>query len=143
MSKYIRNGADIIAIITNDGWWGNTPGYRQHENYARLRAIEARKQVVRSANTGISCFIDPAGRSDRPQPWDTTAVIRHVVPPTTTPDLLYPLRRYPFPNSDHLIDHADPARAHPHHYTQNTPERQNGSLQTTKTPRTTESPQTK
>jgi apolipoprotein N-acyltransferase len=74
MTAYIRNGADLIAVITNDGWWGNTAGYRQHENYARLRAIETRRWLVRSANTGVSCFIDPAGKVIDPQPWDKTAV---------------------------------------------------------------------
>ncbi|MDP4214787.1 MAG: apolipoprotein N-acyltransferase [Bacteroidota bacterium] len=81
LSAYIRNGADLIAVITNDGWWGNTAGYKQHENYARLRAIEDRRWVVRSANTGISCFIDPAGRVIDPQPWDKVAVIKMPVPP--------------------------------------------------------------
>jgi apolipoprotein N-acyltransferase len=76
MSKYIRNGANIICIITNDGWWGNTPGYKQHENYARLRAIETRKWIVRSANTGISCFIDPYGKVINPRPWDKAAAIK-------------------------------------------------------------------
>jgi apolipoprotein N-acyltransferase len=80
MSTYIRNGADIIVIITNDGWWGNTPGYRQHENYARLRAIETRRWVARSANTGVSCFIDPAGEVIDPQPWAQTAVIKKTIP---------------------------------------------------------------
>jgi apolipoprotein N-acyltransferase len=80
MSRYVRNGANLIAIITNDGWWGNTPGYRQHENYARLRAIETRRWVVRSANTGISCVIDPAGRIIDPQPWDEAAAIKQPVP---------------------------------------------------------------
>ena len=61
MSAYMRNGAQLIFIITNDGWWGNTPGYRQHLNYARLRAIEFRKGIARSANTGISCFINQRG----------------------------------------------------------------------------------
>ena len=69
MSKYIRKGANIIAIITNDGWWGNTPGYQQHLLYAKLRAIETRTWVLRSANTGISCFIDPAGFIHQPQNW--------------------------------------------------------------------------
>ncbi len=69
MSKYVRKGANIIAIITNDGWWGNTPGYKQHLLYAKLRAIETRTWVVRSANTGISCFIDPAGEIHQPQNW--------------------------------------------------------------------------
>jgi apolipoprotein N-acyltransferase len=61
MSSYIKNGAQLLFIITNDGWWGNTPGYRQHMNYARLRAIEFRKGIARSANTGISCFINQRG----------------------------------------------------------------------------------
>ena len=62
ITEYVRKGANILTIITNDGWWGNTPGYKQHMNYARLRAIETRKWVARSANTGISCFIDPVGK---------------------------------------------------------------------------------
>lgn len=61
MAGYIRNGAQFLTVITNDGWWGNTPGYRQHMNYARLRAVEFRKSVVRAANTGISCIINQRG----------------------------------------------------------------------------------
>ncbi len=80
MSRYVQNGADLIAIITNDGWWGNTPGHLQHENYARLRAIETRRWIVRSANTGISCIIDPAGKIIESRPWDQTATIRRSVP---------------------------------------------------------------
>lgn len=80
MSAYIRNGADIIAVITNDGWWGNTAGYKQHENYARLRAVETRRWLIRSANTGVSCFIDPSGKVISPQPWDKTAVIKMTIP---------------------------------------------------------------
>jgi apolipoprotein N-acyltransferase len=81
MSNYVRNGADIIAIITNDGWWGNTPGYTQHEYYARLRAIETRRWVVRSANTGVSCIIAPTGNIIEARPWFQPAVIKSVVPP--------------------------------------------------------------
>jgi apolipoprotein N-acyltransferase len=76
MSKYIRRGANLICIITNDGWWGNTPGHRQHMNYARLRAIETRTWIARSANTGISCFIDPYGTVINPLPWDVADAIR-------------------------------------------------------------------
>jgi apolipoprotein N-acyltransferase len=76
----VHNGADLIAVITNDGWWGDTPGYRQHESYARLRAIENRRWVVRSANTGVSCVIDPFGNVVESRPWDTTAVIQRPVP---------------------------------------------------------------
>jgi len=80
MAKYVLNGANLIAVITNDGWWGNTAGYKQHENYARLRAIETRRWVARSANTGISCFIDPAGQIYEPQPWDTATAIKMAIP---------------------------------------------------------------
>ena len=80
MSDYISNGANIICIITNDGWWQNTPGYKQHMNYARLRAIETRTWVARSANTGISCFIDPYGKVLDAQSWDTAAAIKMSVP---------------------------------------------------------------
>lgn len=80
MSKYVKKGANLIAIITNDGWWSETPGYRQHMNYARLRAIETRTWVARSANTGISCFIDTKGKVYQPQPWDTKAAIKMQIP---------------------------------------------------------------
>jgi apolipoprotein N-acyltransferase len=70
MSRFTHNGANIIAIITNDAWWGNTPGHLQLLDYARLRAIETRRWVVRSANTGISCVIDPAGRITESRPWE-------------------------------------------------------------------------
>ncbi len=61
-SEFVRNGAQALFIITNDGWWGDTPGYRQHFDFARLRAIENRRSVARSANTGRSGFIDSRGR---------------------------------------------------------------------------------
>jgi apolipoprotein N-acyltransferase len=80
MSKYVRNGANLICIITNDGWWKKTPGHKQHMNYARLRAIETRTWVARSANTGISCFIDPYGTVINPQPYNTAAAIKLSVP---------------------------------------------------------------
>jgi apolipoprotein N-acyltransferase len=61
VSKTIREGAQAIFIITNDGWWGNTPGHRQHNTYAALRAIETRRSIARSANTGISSIINQRG----------------------------------------------------------------------------------
>jgi apolipoprotein N-acyltransferase len=51
----------VLAIITNDAWWGNSEGHRQHFSYSKLRAIETRKNVIRSANTGISGIIDSKG----------------------------------------------------------------------------------
>jgi apolipoprotein N-acyltransferase len=61
MSLYMKQDAQLIFVITNDGWWGDTPGYRQHKHYARLLAISFRKGIARSANTGISCFINQRG----------------------------------------------------------------------------------
>lgn len=61
IGQSVKDGAQLIAIITNDGWWGNTSGKDQHFLYAKLRAIETRRWVVRSANTGISGFIDQRG----------------------------------------------------------------------------------
>jgi apolipoprotein N-acyltransferase len=60
-AEQCQKGAQVICVITNDGWWGNTPGYKQHMSFSRLRAIENRRSVARSANTGISCFIDQKG----------------------------------------------------------------------------------
>jgi apolipoprotein N-acyltransferase len=75
MSQYKKNGANIIAIITNDGWWKNTPGHKQHFAYAKLRAIENRTMVVRSANTGISGFISPTGETISSLPYNVNGAL--------------------------------------------------------------------
>ena len=61
---------NVLAIITNDGWWKNTAGYKQHFQYASLRAIEQRKSIVRSANTGISGVINARGDVLQQSKWD-------------------------------------------------------------------------
>lgn len=61
VGRFVRKGAQLIVIITNDGWWKNTPGYRQHFSFARLRAVETRRDIARSANTGISGVISQRG----------------------------------------------------------------------------------
>lgn len=58
---FARNGAEVMALISNDGWWGNTPGHKRLFDFCRLRAIETRRSIARSANTGISGFISPTG----------------------------------------------------------------------------------
>jgi apolipoprotein N-acyltransferase len=74
-SEFVKNGARIMFIITNDGWWGNTGGYRQHFAFASLRAIETRRSIARSANTGISAFIDQRGDvHDRTGYWVPAAI---------------------------------------------------------------------
>ncbi|MFO0485418.1 MAG: apolipoprotein N-acyltransferase [Sphingobacteriia bacterium] len=71
----VQQGAGLLAVITNDGWWGRSSGYVQHAQLARLRAIENRKEVVRSANTGISCVIDRYGRMHQQLGWGVQGVI--------------------------------------------------------------------
>ena len=79
-TQYIRQGAKAMTIITNDAWWGDTPGYRQHLSYASLRAIETRRAIARCANTGISAIISPSGEILQPTPWWEPAVIKSQIP---------------------------------------------------------------
>jgi apolipoprotein N-acyltransferase len=79
LTRYVNKGASLIVIITNDGWWRNTPGYKQHLSFARLRAIETRRSVARSANTGISCFINQRGDISQPTAWWKEAAIEGAV----------------------------------------------------------------
>jgi apolipoprotein N-acyltransferase len=83
VSDYVKKGANVICIITNDGWWGNTPGYREHFNYARLRAIETRRTVLRSANTGISGVINEKGISSHETNWWEPAVVEATFTPSS------------------------------------------------------------
>ena len=64
VTGFTKKGANFFAILTNDAWWGETPGHKQLLSYSRLRAIENRRDIVRSANTGISGIIDPIGNTN-------------------------------------------------------------------------------
>jgi len=72
----VKDGAQFIAIITNDGWWENTSGKDQHLDYAKLRAIETRRWVCRSANTGISAFINQRGDVVQQSKWWVRAALK-------------------------------------------------------------------
>jgi apolipoprotein N-acyltransferase len=78
-AKFVKNGAEVMMIITNDGWWGNTAGHRQHFTFASLRAIETRRSIVRSANTGISAFIDQRGDPHQVTKYWEPAAIKGIV----------------------------------------------------------------
>lgn len=71
-AEYVRNGARLLFAVTNDGWWADTPGKDQHLHYARVRAIENRRSVARSANTGISCVINQRGDVSQRIPYGET-----------------------------------------------------------------------
>lgn len=79
-TDYIRKGAKAMTIITNDAWWGNTPGYKQHLSYASLRAIETRRAIARCANTGISAIISPSGEVLDPTTWWEKATLKGSLP---------------------------------------------------------------
>ena len=76
---FIKNGADALFVVSNDGWWGDTPGYEQLKKFASLRAIETRRPVVRSANTGSSCFIDIYGNISDATPYGVDACIKGTI----------------------------------------------------------------
>ena len=76
MTGYIKQGANFLAIISNDAWWANTPGHRQLLSYTRLRAIETRRDIARSANTGISAIIDARGEVLMQSEYDTKTVLK-------------------------------------------------------------------
>jgi len=78
--KYVKNGAGFLTIITNDGWWGNTSGHEQHFAYARLRAIELDRWIVRSANNGISGIIAPDGSIKVETPYWKQTAFKYNVP---------------------------------------------------------------
>jgi len=91
VTDYVRNGANSLFIITNDGWWKNTNGYNQHLSYASLRAIETRRQVVRAGNTGVSCIIDIRGKRITETKWWTIDVLKGEIFPevSVTPYVKY------------------------------------------------------
>ncbi len=83
ITNYIKKGANLLTIMTNDGWWANTPGHKQHLYYARLRAIETRKWIARSANTGISAVINSNGDILEKRQWNVASSIKYAIPPIT------------------------------------------------------------
>ena len=81
VAGYVKKGAQALFIITNDGWWKNTNGYKQHLYFASLRAIETRRPIARAANTGISCIINIRGKITQETGWWTRSIIRGRIHP--------------------------------------------------------------
>ena len=76
---FVRNGANLMFVITNDGWWGKSAGHKRHLALSSIRAIETRRSIARSANTGISCFINQRGEILKPTKWWQRDVIKSVI----------------------------------------------------------------
>lgn len=74
-ARFVREGADVMLVMSNDGWWGNTPGHKRLFDFCRLRAIETRRAVARSANTGVSGFINSRGDVEQRLDWDERGVL--------------------------------------------------------------------
>lgn len=78
-ARFVREGAEVMLVMSNDGWWGNTPGHRRLFDYCRLRAIETRRAIARSANTGVSGFINARGDVIQSLGWDKRGVLTQSV----------------------------------------------------------------
>ncbi len=78
--EFVRNGAEAMFVISNDCWWDNTPGYRHLFSMSALRAVEHRRAIARSANTGISGFISQRGDSLETMGWDERGVLTAQLP---------------------------------------------------------------
>lgn len=79
VGTFVKEGANWLAVMTNDGWWGDGAGYKQHLAYARLIAISHQRWVVRSANTGVSAFINPAGELVKTTQWWSQEAIQQEI----------------------------------------------------------------
>ena len=84
VTEYVRKGAHFLAIITNDAWWGDTPGHKQLLSYARLRAIETARSVVNISTVGTSAVISPDGATLDSIPAYQPAEMLTTVPLSTT-----------------------------------------------------------
>lgn len=74
-ARFVREGAEVMLLMSNDGWWGDTAGHRRLFDFCRLRAIETRRAVARSANTGVSGFISSRGDVEQRMDWDERGVL--------------------------------------------------------------------
>lgn len=74
--KFVQKGANLLVIITNDAWWESSNGHKHHFLYGAVRAIETRKDIARSGNTGISAFINQKGDVLSKTPWWEPATLK-------------------------------------------------------------------
>ena len=79
VGNFVKNGANLLCVITNDSWWDDSPGHRQHFEMSRLRAIETRRYVLRAANGGFSGVIDPLGKVLEKTNYDERTAIQTTV----------------------------------------------------------------
>ncbi len=84
VQQFVKKDANVLFVLTNDGWWGNTDGYKQHLDYGKLRCIEFRKELLQCANTGLSAQIDKNGVIlQQTQWWKQEVLEAHFTPNNT------------------------------------------------------------
>ena len=96
-AKMVENGGSLIINITNDAWFGKTAGPYQHFSMAVFRSVENRRALIRSANTGISAFVDPAGRVTAQTGLFETTTISRTVPVVAGEQTFYTRHAHLFP----------------------------------------------
>lgn len=75
VADFVRKGAQMLTVITNDAWYDYTVGPRQHYLIAAMRAVETRRYIARVGNTGVTGFISPTGRSqNEAEQYKSTAI---------------------------------------------------------------------
>ena len=79
VGKFVRNGAHVLTVITNDSWWKDTPGHKQHFEMARLRAVETHRYVLRAANGGFSGAINPVGDVEQKTKYEERTALKATV----------------------------------------------------------------
>ena len=87
----------LMLNVTNDGWFGNTTGPRQHFHQARVRAVEEGLPLIRAANNGISAMIDARGRVTARLDLDVRGVVDADVASEPAGPSLRPFRRFDLP----------------------------------------------
>ncbi|MDP9186437.1 MAG: apolipoprotein N-acyltransferase, partial [Verrucomicrobiota bacterium] len=60
--RFVVKGANLLADVTNDGWFLHSSGSQQHLANAVFRCVENRRPMIRAANTGVTCFVNEFGR---------------------------------------------------------------------------------
>lgn len=95
VSEFVRKGARLLTLVTNDGWYGMSYGPYQHLAIGRMRCIENRRAMARCANTGLTVVLDKFGRTIAEIPWWQQEILTAEVPLESTltfytsyPDLL-------------------------------------------------------
>jgi len=73
--QFVKRGSELIVLITNDGWFGQSSAPYQHLRMGVVRAVENRRYMIRTANTGITAIIDPYGRIESSTPLGVRTIL--------------------------------------------------------------------